>query len=161
MSVAGAGQRLRAEQFPPAVEDYDDTDQDNISSTTYTAGSPTVGVHFRAPTSGRVLVLVRCDLRNNAGSTTDRLEIAPRVYIGEDATGESVQNPADSADDAFKRGAVSRPISTSAGYYTIAGSCLVEDLEGGRSYFAEFRYAVTAGSSIDVSERRIAVLPVT
>jgi hypothetical protein len=54
--VVLAGQTIRAADFDGFAAASDTTDVTNFNSTSFTLGTPTVGVAFIAPTSGNVLI---------------------------------------------------------------------------------------------------------
>lgn len=149
------GTPISADDFPAAAQDEDGTDINNISQTTLTAGSPAVGCNFYAPTSGKVLLIVRVSMQHNSGTSTDRLQIAPAVYEGEDSTGTLIED-----GGVAQRGARSEPIPTASGYHTLEGWFMQEGLTAGALHWAQLEYATTVTSTgLDISHRNIIVVP--
>ena len=66
-----SGSQVYGVDFPPSQYDQDWTTQANITTTSYVAGNPEVGVSITAPTSGKVMVAIGAGVRNNANPATD------------------------------------------------------------------------------------------
>lgn len=79
--MARAGQIVRAADFDGFATASDATDVTNFNSTTYTLGTPTVGVAFAAPTSGTVLITWGGRLNLNT-ATAEVLLLSAEVRTG-------------------------------------------------------------------------------
>lgn len=150
-----AGSTVLAADFPPTVYLLDTTTISNITETTYTVGSPEVGVTFVAPTTGRVKITVGGGLRNNAANS-DRIALAPQVFLGT-SSGTEVLAPT------VFRGVSSEGIATAGDYAYRGRTTLLEGLTPGSEYYARVMYIKfgTAGSTPDISARDILVEPAT
>lgn len=148
-----AGTRILAADFPVGVGVVDDTNQENISTTTYTAGSPVVDRTFVAPTSGRILLIVGGGARDNAGTPSNRAFITPEVFEGVDASGTQVLPP-----DVTTRGVTSVNTSSTPGFWCRAS--LLEGLTPEATHYARVLYRVDGGTTVDVIARDIEVIPV-
>ncbi|MGH3369308.1 MAG: hypothetical protein ACRDPR_04850 [Nocardioidaceae bacterium] len=76
-----AGQLIRAADFAGFATANDTTDVAEFDSTSYTLGTPTVGVAFTAPTSGNVLLTWGGRLNLNS-STAQRILLSAEVRTG-------------------------------------------------------------------------------
>jgi hypothetical protein len=79
--VVLAGQIIRAADFAGFATANDTTDVTNFNSTSFTLGTPTVGVAFVVPTSGNALVTWGGKLRLNS-ATAVRVFLAAEVRTG-------------------------------------------------------------------------------
>lgn len=148
-----AGSRIMAVDTPPAVYTMDTTVLANLSDTSYTPGSPEVGVTFTAPTTGRVLLTIGGGLRNN-GSNSDRVALAPQVFEGADATGTEVLAPT------AYRGISSEGITTAGDFAYRGRTTLLDGLTAGQQYYARVMYIIFgSNATCDISARDILVAP--
>lgn len=154
-----AGAPMSELDAPPAVSGYENTAQLNVSNTTFAAGSPDLSVTFTAPTSGRVLVIVGGGLRDNGG--TNRIFLAPEIRE-DDSSGAIVQSP-----DISVNSWSNAPVNTSN--YQYGSRAIIAPfnttsfdtaLEPGRTYFARVTQAVDGGTTADIFNREITIVPV-
>ncbi|GIH69436.1 hypothetical protein [Sphaerimonospora thailandensis] len=150
MTDIRAGAKVRAADYPPTVGASDSTAQNNITSTSYITGSPTVSVAFVAPTSGQVLVTVGMGARDDGG--VNRAHLAPVVRLG-NSGGTTVL-----AADVTTRGVGS--VGEAKAFHYASRTSLLSGLTPGATYYAETRHKVSGGSSADIATRDIAVVPV-
>lgn len=138
--------------WPPAVYAHDDTVQANISATSYTAGSPVVGVVFRAPPTGRVAITVGGACRDNTND--NRAFIAPAVYQGSNSAGTAVLAPDYTTNGYCSPG-------SSANYMFGSRTTLLEGLSEARDYYAQVMHfaETTTSASADIWFRDITVEP--
>jgi len=148
-----AGSTVKALDTPPTVYALDTTTISNITQTSYTAGSPEVGVTFTGPTSGRVLITVGGGLRNNAANS-DRVGLAPQVFET-DSSGAEVLAPT------VFRGVSSEGIATAGDFAYRGRTTMLDGLTAGQQYYARVMYIKfgSAGTTPDVSARDILVAP--
>lgn len=139
---------IRGVDTPRSVWDQDRTVIIGISSTTPIAGSPEVGVQFRAPTSGRVNIIVGGGIRDLNG--LDRIFLRPQVYRGPSAAGTLIE------DGAFKE-FTNAPPEVNWVYgsrdFTLTG------LTPGGLYYGRVTYYVSAGNDSEVAAREIIAIP--
>lgn len=152
MTDLRAGTVIKALDFPPTVKATDSTSISNISTTTYTAGSPVVATAFMAPTSGKVKLIVSTIGRDN-GAGNERLYVAPQVYLGTDATGTLILSPA-------TRYTVST-MGEASNYHAQEKVGVLDGLDAGSSYYVRVMYRVTAGTTVDCIYRGVIVVPLT
>ncbi len=145
-----AGARIKAGDFPGTQSASSGTANDNISSTSYIAGTPEVGTTFVAPTSGRVLVTVGLVSKDSA---SNRVHLAPQIYLGTSSAGSQVLAP-----DVTARGLGSAGTSTNLSEHRSRTS-LVTGLTPGSTYYARTVHKVSGGSTADISVREIIVEP--
>lgn len=146
-----AGSTVQDIDTPVAVADDDDTDFNDISGTTYAAGTPELGVQFVGPTSGRVLVLVH--MLGDTDNTTNRLFLSSEVYEGTDATGTLMASASD--QEAAGLSTVSTLSLPSSAWRVVSG------LTPGATHYARTMHRVSAGAVADLSHRKIAVIPLS
>lgn len=143
------GAPISATDRPASVWASDTTANQNISSTTFIAGSPSVEVTFVAPTSGAVLISVGCAGADNGG--TNRIHVAPEVRLG------SVSGSVVLSADVTTRG-VGLPGEASANVHR-SRTTLLTGLTAGSTYYARTMHKVSGGSSADIAVREITVTP--
>lgn len=156
MADLSAGTEILALDFPPAVWDYNTTQIDNWSTTTYGPGSPIVSVTFMAPSSGRVLVIVGGGLGNSASSR--RIFIAAQVFEGTSASGTEVMSPT-------VRGHGITSENSSSAFHYHSRETILSGLTPGATYYARTMHAVAttadAGTvTADIAVRQIIVAPI-
>lgn len=153
MAEIKAGDVISTTWWPESVEVTEATAQTNISSTSFIAGSPECGVGFTSPSSGRVAVCVSAGLAEQ--SAGDRIAFTFEVYEGTSASGTLV-----------------RPARTPMGITTLgdttAGGSLelvhgnmvmIDGLTPAVSHYARTVHAVDAGTTNDLTQRRLTVIP--
>lgn len=147
------GDEISSAWWPESVEASDATQISNITSTSFTPGSPEVGVQFTSARTGRAAVCVSAGMFEQ--SAGDRLFVSFEVYEGEDATGTLVA----SANVGF---GISTHGDTTAGGSSemVHGNmAMVENLTPGVTHYARMVHAVDGGTTNDVRQRRITVIP--
>jgi hypothetical protein len=145
-----AGDEIHSDWWPAAVENDDTTNFLDITSTSYTAGSPECSVLFEAPRSGRVAVCIAAGLQNQDAG--DRVFLSWECYLGTSASGTLVQSAVDT-----------HGVSTSGGPSSLEGTwanmVMLQGLTPGATYFARTMHRVDGGTTNDVHQRRIIVFP--
>ena len=146
-----AGSTVKAQDFPPSQTSLDTTIQDDVSSTSYIAGSPELGVTFEGPTSGKVVVIVSAGARTAA----DQVVLVSFQIFEDNSSGTEIVAP--SADQAF------RVYSSNAGKYASGSyTTMVTGLTAGQTYYARTMHRVDGGSTNnDIRHREISVYPVS
>lgn len=142
---------------PPPITAFfhDDTLQLNITDTSYTPGSPEVGVYFLAPASGTVRITVGAGVRDNGGSNRDRVFVSPAVYRMTPTGLEGVLTPS----------VTLRGYGGSSAVTEMQYGCRVSLLTGlspGGMYYARVMYFTSTGvdpDSADIAARDIIVIP--
>lgn len=148
-----AGTPVRALDFVPAVQSYQDTQISNISNTTYATGTPETAVWIQAPSSGRVAVAVSGGTRNN-GANADRILLTFRVLEGDPLDGNLIQS------DEARRG-LSNPATGSDQFQYHGHVTMVGGLTPGQFYYFQMRHRTTLGSATaDISYRSLLVWPI-
>lgn len=133
---------------------HDDTQNLNLSSTTYETGTPEVGVFFIAPASGRVRLTIGGGVRDNGGSNVDRVFISPQLFRDSSA-GEEVLAPS-----VTLRGFAGAAENTEFQY-----GCRVSLLTGlvaGALYYVRTQHLTSAGTdpdAADINARDVIVVP--
>lgn len=146
------GSTIQVADFPPTVQDMDDTIIANITTTAFINGSPEVSVTFTAPTSGRVLIINGGGLRNNSG--------ADQVFIDNEVRETNGSGSVIKAPSVTGEGTVSCA-DESLGFEYKSRAYVQEGLTPGSVYFARVQYRVAAGTSTaDITARTIIVQPI-
>lgn len=145
-----AGAKVKAADRPTAVTATDTTAINNITSTTYIPGSPEVGTTFVAPTSGRVVLTVGGGFRDDTAGT-NRVHIAPEVYLGTGSAGSSFLTA-----DVTTRGVGSVGATN---FHYRSRTTLLTGLTPGSTYYARIVYKVSGGTTSDIAARDITVVP--
>lgn len=148
MTDIKAGAKVLAADFPEGKNSASQTANDNISSTSYIAGSPEVGTTFVAPTSGRVLLTVGAGFKDG----TNRVHVSPEVYLGTSSAGSVFLSA-----DVTLRGVGS--VSAATNYHYRSRTTLLTGLTPGSTYYARTVHKVSGGSTSDITVRDIAVTP--
>lgn len=152
MADLAAGTRVKALDFPTAVQSESGVSYSNITVTTYTPGSPEVAARFLAPTSGRVAVTVSGAIRTNLTSV-DRIYVAFRIFEGDPADGDLVET------EEAKRG-ISNYAHQQEGYQYKGQMTMVDGLTPGSWYYVQLRYRTTLGdANADMAYHRVSVIP--
>lgn len=152
MADMAPGGEISANWWPDSVRVAEGTDQLNITSTSFIAGSPECSTTFVAPLSGRVLVSVTGELRND-DTAGNRVFLSFEVRVGSSAgaLNTSAQN--------FR--SVGTSGDTTASAPMIHGNIfMVENLTPRTTYFIRTMHQVTGGTTNDVLYRRLCVIPV-
>lgn len=148
-----AGTTVRALDFTPAVQTFQTVGVNNVTATSYTAGTPEVAVRFMAPSSGRVAVILSAGTRNN-GANADRIFVSYRILEGDPADAVLIQS------DEVKRG-LSNPATQADNNQYHAHGTMVDGLTPGVWYYAQVRHRTTLGSgTADIPHRGILVFPI-
>lgn len=143
------GAPIAAADRPASAWASDATANNDISSTSFIAGSPSVSLTFVAPTSGAVLLSVGVAGCDNGG--TNRVHLAPEVRVG------SVAGAVVLAADVTGRG-VGIPGEASANVHR-SRTTLLTGLTPGTTYFARTMHKVSGGATADIAVREITVIP--
>lgn len=153
MAEIQAGDLIASAWWPESVESEDATLNANITSTAFIAGTPEVGVGFTSPSSGRVAVCVAAAFMEQ--SAGDRVLVSFEVYQGTSAAGTLKR----SARSIF--GVSSNGDTTAAGglEHGHGNMIMVDNLTAGVAHYARLVHAVDAGTTNDVTRRRITVVP--
>lgn len=137
-------------ESPPSLWDQDTTLQLNIDTADYVPGSPEVGGTFMAPVSGRVLVVVGGGARDNSAS--NRMFIAPRIFIGPQPVAENLVVD-------VNRNEWVTPGECSHYMYGSRAS-MITSLVPLRQHYAQLVYRNTGtGGTAEISTREIGVVP--
>lgn len=148
-----AGTVVKALDFVPAVQSFNNTGINNLTNTTYAVGTPEVAVRFMAPSSGRVAVCLSAGTRNN-GANADRVFVSYRILEGDPADGNLIQS------DEVKRG-LSNPATQADNNQYHGHVTMVDGLTPGTYYYAQVRHRTTLGSgTADIPHRCILVFPI-
>lgn len=152
MAEIQAGDEISAAWWPNSVRVVEDTDQTNITSTSFTAGSPECSTTFVAPLSGRVQVSVSAEMRND-DTAGNRVFVSFEIRLGSVAgavhtaaiAGRSVSTTGD---------------TTASGVMSHGNLVMVDGLTPEATYFIRAMHSVTGGTTNDVLFRRLCVIPV-
>lgn len=148
-----AGTRVRALDFPRAVQSHDQDSVLNMSTTSYSDGTPEVAVRFQGASSGRAAVCISAGIRNNTAGNEDRIFCAFQVYVGDPADGMEFQS------EEVKLGLSNMAAGSDDVHYG-GHLTMLNGLIPGEWYYAKFRHRVTLGSgSADIDSRSILVFP--
>lgn len=139
---------IRGVDTPRAVWDQDRTVITGISSTTPIPGSPGVGVVFKAPTSGRVEIIIGGGIRDLGG--VDRIFLRPEIYKGTTAAQTLIE------DGAFLEYTNAPP---EANWVYGSRAFIMTGLVAGAAYFARVTYYVSGGNDSEIAAREIIAVP--
>jgi hypothetical protein len=146
-----AGGEIDARWWPESVRIVENTDQDNITSTTFIAGSPECSGTFVAPLSGRVAVALAGTLRQQ--------EVSLRVFLSfEIRLGTSAGAVHTAA--VVHRGISTTGDATLSNYLSHANTSMVDGLTPKATYFIRTMHSTAGGTGNDISYRRVCVIPV-
>lgn len=148
-----AGQIIRAADFDGYASVSDTTDETNFNSTVYILGGVTVGVSFRAPTSGTVQVWWSARGALNS-ATAQRILVSAEVRAGS-AIGSGTQVSAASDGSSVEWG------QTAGDRLQASQQRWVSGLTAGAIYNVSLwhRNAVTVASAGTLFDRAITVSP--
>lgn len=153
MAEIFAGDEISGDWWPTSVRAVEATDHLNITSTSFTAGSPECSTAFTAPLSGRVLVGVTAEMRND-DTAGNRVFVSFEIRLGSSAG--AVHTAAN-----VSRG-VSTTGDTTASAFMIHGNLsMVDALTPGSTYFVRTMHRVDGGTTNDIGYRRVIVIPQT
>lgn len=146
-----AGSTVRALDTPPAASDTQ-LDSFSFTHTTYGVGSTSgiyadCGTAFMAPTTGRVLVILSGQIRNNAINTT---RMAPVIREGPVIGSGAVIVPANDVNSITNQGNNADILA--------AQVALIENLSPGEVYNARLEHRVSGGTGT-LRNRRVVVIP--
>lgn len=155
-----AGSKIKALDTPPTVQVTDTTTMGNISNTTYSAGTPEVGVTFTAPTSGRVNITISGGLRNNAANS-DRAFLTAQVFLGVNSAGTEVLVPSVTVYGVSTPGG-----SATMDYIYSSRTAMLDGLTAGATYYVRTMHLCSVsvggpGNTCDLNYRGILVTPVS
>lgn len=148
-----SGDEISTEWWPESVEAQDATQISNITSTSFIVGSPELGVTFVAPKTGRVAVCVSAGMFEQ--SAGDRLFMSFAVHEGTSTAGTQVRSPRTGLG-------ISTHGDTTAGgsgEMVKGNMSMVDGLVGGDTYYAVTMISVDGGTTNDIRQRRITVIP--
>lgn len=134
---------------------HEDTILANLTSSSYEAGSPEVGVYFVGPASGAVRVTVGGGARENGGATTDRIFLTVQIFEESSAGTEFL------APSVTLNGFAGSDANTEFQYGCRVS--LVDGLEPGRLYYARTMHLTSSGTdpdTADIASRDLIVIPV-
>ncbi|MDF5758625.1 hypothetical protein [Spongiactinospora sp. TRM90649] len=143
------GAIIDADDFPAAAGASDTTAINNITDTSFVAGSPQVSVTFRAPTSGAILLSVGLSARDNGG--TNAIHLAPELREND------VSGAVNLAANVVTRG-IGLPGEASNFAYR-SRTTIRTGLTPGQVYFARCMHKVSSGTTADLQLRQITVCP--
>ena len=146
------GEIVETEWWPESVTVTEDTDISDISSTSFTPGSPVCATTFVAPRSGRVGVAVSAEMREE--SLGNRLFVSYEIYQGTSAAGTLVR----SARAGFGVSTNGDAGGTSQ-FMTLGNMSMVENLVEGATHYIRTMHSVDAGTTNDIGLRRLTVIP--
>jgi len=146
-----AGDEINTGWWPESVRVVENTDQNNITSTAFTAGSPECSTTFVAPLSGRVAVIVGAEMRNE-DTGNNRVFVTFEIRLGSVA-GAVVQAAVNA------RGVSTTGDAQASQFMTHGNMSMVETLTPRATYFIRAMHHVDAGTLNDIGHRRICVVP--
>lgn len=148
-----AGQTIRAADFDGYASTLDTTDETGFNSTAYTLGGTTVGVAFRAPTSGSVLLMWTARGRLNA-TAGERVLVSAEVRTGSTVGSGTVIDAA--VDDSSVEWGQATNDRLSAGHQRV-----VTGLTAGTTYNVSLwhRNAISTASAGSLFYRSVQVTP--
>lgn len=150
MAEIAAGGEIDANWWPESVRFVENTDQNNVTSTTFIAGSPECSGTFIAPLSGRVGVIVAAELRQQEAS--QRIFLSFEIRLGSSAgavhTGAVVHRGVSTTGDA-----------TPSNYLSHGNMSMVDGLTPKATYFIRTMQLVSGGTTNDIGHRRVCVIP--
>lgn len=143
-----AGSEVLALDYMDPVYASSDTLIDDVTSTTYIAGSPTVQATFIAPSSGRVMLVI-------GGGARSPARIMMALLVTE---GASASDPFEITATVVGNGWTQTP--DSASYQHGSRITMLEGLKPGQQYFVQHRYRSIDGTTGDINNRNIIAVPI-
>lgn len=151
MAEIQAGDPINAEWWPDSVRVVENTDQLDQTSTSAIAGSPECSTTFIAPDSGRVMVQVAAELRND-DTAGNRIFVTFEIRLGSSAG--AVHTAA-----VVHRGVSTTGDTTASQFMTHGNMSMVEGLTPRATYFIRTMQLVSGGTTNDIGHRRLCVIP--
>lgn len=148
-----AGDEISKDWWPESVEAQDATTISNITSTSFIPGTPELGVGFISAKTGRCAVCVSAGMFEQ--SAGDRLFVSFEVYEGTSASGTLVRS-------ARTGNGISTHGDTTAGgsgEMVKGNMTMVEGLTPNVDHYARVVHSVDGGTTNDLRQRRITVIP--
>lgn len=149
-----AGLQIETAWWPESVQVQENTDQLDITSTAYTAGSPECSTTFTAPMSGRIGVVVAAEMRND-DTAGNRVNVTFELRLGSTSAGTLIVSPV------VVRGVGTTGDTTASQFMTNGNMTMVEGLTAGSTYFIRAMHKVDGGTTNDIGHRRLVVIPLT
>lgn len=151
MAEIAAGGEIDANWWPESVRIVENTDQVNVSSTTFIAGSPECSGTFIAPLSGRVAVIVAAELIQQ--------EVSNRIFVSFEIR---LTNSAGAVHTAavVHRGVSTTGDATPSAFMSHGNMSMVDGLTPKATYFIRTMQIVSGGTTNDIGHRRVCVIPV-
>lgn len=146
-----AGDKIEVTQWPVSVSVTENTDQTDISSTSYTAGTPECGVGFVAPDSGVVGIALAAEMREQAAG--NRVFVSPQVFLGTSSSGTEILVPN------VNRGVSTSGDATASQFMTHGNFSVLMGLTPGADYFIRTMHLTEGGTTNDIGHRRLVVIP--
>lgn len=157
MAAINAGAKIRTTDRPDAAGDESQDGIAGITDTSFVTGSPVVETLFDAPPSGTVLVFVGGGARDN--TSTNKIEMDYEIYEGIDATGTLVKAVSASQTGYISLGGNVGGSPAGADYHYYSRGRLVRGLTAGATHYARLMYRATGGTTADISDRQLIVIP--
>lgn len=151
MAEIAAGAEIDAGWWPESVRVVENTDQLDVTSTTFIAGTPECSTTFIAPLSGRVAVVVAAELRQS--ESNQRIFVSFEIRLT-DSSG-AVHTAA-----AIYRGVSTTGDATGSEYMTHGNMSMVDGLTPKATYFIRAMHMTAGGTANDIGHRRVCVVPV-
>ena len=146
------GSQLKA--WPACQYEHEDTTILNISSTTPISddgSAAAINYQFTAPESGRVIIVIAASMRSGG---SDSVSVTPFVWEGTSSAGTSIIDDTD-----FWKHGCGNVAQLGTDYATVGRRSILTGLTAGATHFAELRYWVSGGSSADIRNRDMGVIP--
>lgn len=151
MADIEAGDLIEAAWWPESVTVTENTDQLDVSSTSFIAGTPECSTTFVAPMSGRVGVAVAAEMRNDSTGGS-------RMIVTYEIRLTNVSGAVHTAA-LLQRGTTTTGDTTASQYMVHGNMTMVEDLTAGATYFIRTMHRVDSGAVNDIGHRRLVVIP--
>lgn len=154
MADIEAGDLISTAWWPESVQVSDDSDILDITSTSFIAGTPECSTTFVAPMSGRVGVVVAAEIRNS-DTAGNRVNVTFEMRLGTTSAGTLVV----AAD--IVRGVGTTGDTTASQFMVHGNMTMVQGLTAGSTYFIRTMHKVDGGTTNDIGNRRLVVIPLT
>lgn len=153
MADIEAGDLIETAWWPESVQVQENTDQLDVTSTSFIAGSPECSTTFVAPMSGRAGVVAAAEMRQQ-DPAGNRLFVTFEIRLTDSAgavhTAANVVRGVDTTGD-----------TGASQYMTFGNMTMVEALNPGATYFIRTMHRVDGGTTNDIGHRRLVVIPLT
>lgn len=146
-----AGDQITTSWWPPAVQAESSTDILDISNTSFAAGSPEVGVVFKAPETGRVGIAVSGGMRED--SAGNRVFMTYELFLGSSSSGTQLLAPS------AIHGISTTGCTTASLDQAVGALEMRQGLTPGATHYARIMYNTEGGTTNDITHRRIVVFP--